>query len=317
MHQLPPLKALRAFEAAARHLSIKDAAEELHVTPSAVSQLIRSLEDRLGTPLFWRLNRALVLTEAGQSYLPPVHHAFRRISKATQQVVSTSANKALTVSVMPNFAVSWLVPRLARFQARHPAIDLRIKSTAALTAFGPDGVDVAIRHGLGRYPGLRSDRLMTVEFTPVAAPALMTVHEHPLQPADVVKLPLLHDEARSDWRLWLDAQGLEQVDVPGGPSFDDEAVRMRAAVTGLGAALIPSTLVKNQLDDGQLVSLSANSWPSELAYYCVCPRETAERPNIAAFRDWLIEEAERDGNAVCDKPATSPSNAVTPKALPD
>lgn len=290
MHRLPPLKALRAFEAAARHLSIKDAAEELHVTPSAVSQLIRSLEERLGTRLFRRLNRALVLTEAGQAYLPPVHHAFRRIAKATQDVIALSGTSTLTVSAMPNFAVSWLIPRLARFRARHPEIDLQIQSTAKLTDFARDGVDVAIRHGLGRYPGLCSDRIMAVELVPVASPALLAVHERPSQPADIVNLPLLHEAARADWRLWLDAQGVEYIDVPGGPSFDDETLRIHAALTGLGVALVRSALVRNELADGRLVSLSTTAWPSEFAYYCVCPQETADRPNIVAFRDWLIEE---------------------------
>lgn len=296
MHQLPPLKALRAFEATARHLSIKDAAEELHVTPSAVSQLIRSLEERLGTRLFRRLNRALVLTEAGQAYLPPVHHAFRRISKATQDVTALSGSNTLTVSVMPNFAVSWLIPRLANFRARHPAIDLRIQSTAKLTDFARDGVDVAIRHGLGRYPGLRSDRIMAVELVPVASPALFTVHERPSQPSDVLNLPLLHEEARADWRLWLDAQGVDCVDVPNGPSFDDETLRIHAALAALGVALVRNGLVENELADGRLVSLSTVAWPSEFAYYCVFPQETGDHPNIAAFRDWLIEESRIEGH---------------------
>src|SRR5579872_1148443 len=150
MPNLPPLNALRAFEATARHLSMKRAADELGVTPGAVSQLVRLLEERLGLHLFQRANRGLRLTEAGQAYAVPLHHAFRQIADATRQVERSEGRK-LTVSAPPAFAASWLVPRLGRFRARHPEISLRIGTTRGLADFTTDGVDVAIRHGLGRY----------------------------------------------------------------------------------------------------------------------------------------------------------------------
>src|SRR5271165_6200842 len=163
MPGLPPLNALRAFEASARHLSMKDAATELSVTPGAVSQLVRGLEQRLGTQLFRRGNRSLVLTEAGQSYFAPIRHAFRQIGEATRRLRARPFAGVLTVSAPPAFAASWLVPRLGRFRERHADIELNIATTRGLANFAADGVDVAIRHGLGRYPGLRCDRIAGID----------------------------------------------------------------------------------------------------------------------------------------------------------
>src|SRR6185312_8197087 len=173
MPALPPLNALRAFEAAARHLSMKEAAAELSVTPGAISQLVRGLEQRLGMPLFRRGNRSLVLTEAGQSYFAPIRHAFRQISEATRRVQALPNAGMLTVSAPPAFAVSWLVPRLGRFRKRHPDIELNVATTRGLANFVADGVDVAIRHGLGHYPGLRCDRIATIAMVPVCSPSFL------------------------------------------------------------------------------------------------------------------------------------------------
>ena len=171
MPRLPPLNALRAFEATARHLSMKEAAAELAVTPGAVSQLVRSLEQRLGAALFRRANRSLMLTEAGQAYFVPIRHAFRQIGEATRRVQALPRAGMLTVSSPPAFAASWLVPRLGRFSARHPDIELNIATTRRLANFAADGIDLAIRHGLGRYPGLRCDRIATIAMIPVCSPA--------------------------------------------------------------------------------------------------------------------------------------------------
>jgi LysR family transcriptional regulator, glycine cleavage system transcriptional activator len=290
--RLPPLNALRAFEAAARHLSMKEAAEELRVTPGAVSQLVRGLEAHLGLALFRRLNRGLMLTEAGQAYLPPLRNAFRQIAEATRRIEGKSDTGLLTLSVAPGFAASWLVPRLARFRQRHPAIELHIRSTSALADFHRDGVDVAIRHGRGRYPGLRSDRILSQELLPVASPSLLHGRRRPRAPADLLRLPLLHDADRQDWSLWLQAQGIDEIGPPAGPSFDDSTLLVRAALAGQGAALLPSALVLDEIADGRLLRLVDAPLPSDFAYYCVSPKETADRPKIAAFRDWLLEEAE-------------------------
>lgn len=191
---LPPLNALRAFEAAARHLSMKEAAAELSVTPGAVSQLVRGLEQRLGTQLFRRGNRSLVLTEAGQSYFAPIRHAFRQIGEATRRLSALPNAGVLTVSAPPAFAASWLVPRLGRFHTLHAAIEINIVTTRGLANFVSDGVDVAIRHGLGRYPGLHSDRIASIAMIPVCGPGFLTsLPRRPRQPADLLGLPLLHD----------------------------------------------------------------------------------------------------------------------------
>src|SRR3984957_11443405 len=195
---LPPLNALRAFEATARHLSMKEAATELSVTPGAVSQLVRGLEQRLGTQLFRRGNRSLVLTEAGQSYFVPIRHAFREIGEATRRLRALPNAGVLTVSAPPAFAASWLVPRLGRFRARHADIELNVVTTRGLANFAADGVDVAVRHGLGRYPGLRCDRIASIAMVAVCSPHFLDKlgRDRPRSPADLLGLPLLHDEDR-------------------------------------------------------------------------------------------------------------------------
>ena len=213
MPGLPPLNALRAFEAAARHLSMKEAATELSVTPGAVSQLIRGLELRLGAQLFRRGNRSLVLTEAGQSYFAPIRHAFRQIGEATRRLQAMPQAGMLTVSAPPAFAASWLVPRLGLFSTRHPDIELSIVTTRRLANFSADGVDIAIRHGLGRYPGLRCDRIATIAMIPVCGPGFLAAAaaREPKVPADLLGRRLLQDAERQDWALWFQAQGVEDI----------------------------------------------------------------------------------------------------------
>ena len=181
--KFPPLNSLRAFEAAARHLSVKIAAEELCVTPGAVSQMLKILEDHLGVKLFERVNRGILLTQAGRDYLPPVRNAFRQIAEASRRVAISADTGILTFSVTPFFASAWLVPRLKSFQEAHPSIDLQVLTNSALVDFSRDGVDIAVRHGIGRYPGLRSYRLVSVEMVPVAAPSLVERLGVPESPA--------------------------------------------------------------------------------------------------------------------------------------
>jgi len=181
--RIPPLNALRAFEATARHLSVKNAAEELCVTPGAVSQMLKALELHLGVKLFQRVNRGIFLTDAGQGYLPPIRNAFRQIAEATKGIAISADSGLLTVSVTPFFATAWLVPRLKGFQDAHPDIDLRVQTSNALVDFARDGVDVAVRHGVGRYPGLRAEHVVAVEVIPVAAPSLVAERGRPAAPA--------------------------------------------------------------------------------------------------------------------------------------
>jgi LysR family glycine cleavage system transcriptional activator len=313
MPGLPPLNALRAFEAVARHLSMKEAAAELSVTPGAVSQLVRGLEARLGTQLFRRGNRTLVLTEAGQSYFAPIRHAFRQIGEATRQLRARPFAGVLTVSAPPAFAASWLVPRLGRFRASHADIELNIATTRGLANFAADGVDVAIRHGLGRYPGLRCDRIAGIAMIPVCSPRfLAALAARPGHPAHLLGLPLLHDAERQDWALWFQAQEVADLGhaASGGISFDDQTLLIRAAASHQGIALVTETLARPELEQGGLVRALDVAWPQEFAYWLVCPRATADQPKIVAFRDWLMAEGRRvSSNA---RPATRAARGRTP-----
>lgn len=292
-HQLPPLNALRAFEATARHLSVKNAADELCVTAGAVSQLVKSLELHLGIALFRRANRGIFLTDAGQAYLPPVRNAFRQISDATRRIAVPAETGILTVSTTPFFASAWLVPRLKGFQDAHPDIDLQVVSSTALADFSRDGVDVAIRHGLGRYPGLSSQRVLTVEIVPVAAPALVRQFGMPASPSDLMRWPRVNDAERKAWQLWFEAQGIDDAKPARGPSFDDSGLLLKAVLAGQGAALLPAAVVADDLAEGRLVQLSDLGWLEDFAYYLVCPEGSRDRPKVAAFREWIAAESRK------------------------
>ncbi|MCH7888132.1 MAG: transcriptional regulator GcvA [Proteobacteria bacterium] len=289
--RLPPLNALRAFEAAARHLSFTRAAEELNVTQAAISHQVKGLEERLGVVLFRRLNRSLLLTDAGQSYLPEVRDAFDRIAEATWRITAHDSAGVLTVSVLPSFAAKWLVQRLGRFREAHPDIDVHVAPSDDLVDFARENVDLAIRYGQGEWPGLRADRLMTEELFPVCSPNLLQ-GPHPLSaPADLRHHTLLHDDLRIDWRMWLMAAGVDGVDSRRGPGFTDSSMVIQAAVEGQGVALGRSALAAADLAAGRLVKLFDISLPAAVAYYVVCPEATAGRPKIVAFREWVIAEA--------------------------
>jgi LysR family glycine cleavage system transcriptional activator len=286
--RLPPLNALRAFEATARHLSVKSAAAELCVTPGAVSQLLKTLEQRLGVMLFKRANRGVTLTEAGQSYLPPVRNAFRQIADATNRIAAAGNAGMLMVSATPFFAATWLVPRLNDFHNAHPDIDLQIVTGNTLVDFSRDGIDVAIRHGLGRYPGLHSERLLTVEVVPVAAPALVDQRGMPKSAAELARWPHVHDAERKGWHRWFQTQRLDDIGAPRGPAFDDSGVLLKAVLAGQGAGLLPAALVASDVAEGRLVRLADVAWIEDFAYYLVYPQASHNRPKIAAFRSWIV-----------------------------
>jgi LysR family glycine cleavage system transcriptional activator len=286
--RLPPLNALRAFEATARHLSVKNASDELCVTPGAVSQMVKTLELNLGVMLFKRVNRGLMLTEAGQSYLPAVRNAFRQIAEATGRIAVSAETGQLTVSTTPFFAAAWLVPRLKSFQDAHPDIDLDVATSNMLVDFTREGVDVAIRHGLGRYPGLHGERVLTVEIVPVASPALVAQLGAPQSPGELLHWPQVHDVERKGWHRWFQAQGLDDVGAPRGPSFDDSSLLLKAVLAGQGAGLLPAALVAEDIADGRLVRLAEEAWVEDIAYYLVYPVASHNRPKIAAFRAWII-----------------------------
>ncbi len=297
LYRLPPLNALRAFEAAARHLSFKQAARELSVTPGAISQQIKRLESDLGTQLFRRRPTSLQLTEAGQDYLPVIRRAFERISEATERLQVARGIEVVTVSSMSGFAAKWLVPRLGRFRALHPNIDVRISTSWHLVDFGREDVDVAIRHGLGRYPGLRSWRVLVEDMVPVCSPKLLAGRPALRELSDLGNHTLLHDEERRDWSLWLEAAGVTGIDGTRGLSFSEETLMLEAAIEGQGIALGRSALIERDLEQGRLVKPFDVQIPNAFAYYLVCPEGRADRPKIVAFRDWLLREAGREAGS--------------------
>ena len=290
---LPPLAALRAFEAAARHLSFTRAADELHVTQTAISHQIRGLEERLGVRLFRRLPRGLVLTDEAQRYLPGLRDAFARLEAATAELLARRTGGTLTASVLPSFAAKWLVPRLGRFRAANPDIDLRISTSQHLVDFAREDVDIGLRMGRGHYPGLRVDRLFGETLVPVCSPALLAGEPPLRRPQDLKHHVLLHEDDETGWRLWLELAGVEDVDVSHGLTFTDAAMGVQAAAEGQGVALGRTALAAWDIAAGRLVRPFDVSMPHDLAYYLVCPEASAERPRIAAVRAWLLGEAAR------------------------
>ena len=291
--RLPPLNAVRAFEAAARHLSFTKAAKELHVTQAAISHQVKALEAYLGMKLFRRLNRALVLTEEGQTYLPPVKRIFDHLYDATRRLTENEARGKLTVSVIPSLAARWLVPRLGRFREAQPDIDVRVAPSGHLVDFAREDVDVGIRYGRGRYPGMRVDRLMTEDILPVCSPALLEGSRPLKRPSDLRHHTLLHDDGHGEWRTWLLATGVDDVDATRGTVFTDSGMLIQAAVAGQGVALARGALAADDLASGRLVRPFDFNLPAEFAYYIVCPEATADQPKVVAFREWLLQEGAR------------------------
>ncbi|SRR5258706_1371634 len=286
--RLPPLGALRAFEAAARHVSFSRAAEELNVTPAAISHQVKQLEAWLGVPLFRRLTRALRLTDEGQALLPALGQAFDRLALAVEKVSAGGAAGTLTVSALTTFVLNWLVPRLPRFQAAHPELDVRLSTSRALVDFARDDVDVAVRYGTGRWPDVRADKLFDDILTPLCGAAFK---DRLRAPADLIGMPLLQsDDTNPEWALWLEAAGVAHPNPGRGPSFDSTRIAVDAAIDGLGVAIGGTRLFADVLAQGRLFQPFALAVPSGRAYWLVSPAVTAERPKVRAFRDWVLAE---------------------------
>lgn len=305
LYRLPPLNSLRAFEAAARHLSFKKAAGELNVTPGAISQQVKRLEANLDMQLFRRMPTSLQLTQAGQEYLPVIRRAFERISEATERLQTDRGIEIVTVSTMSGFALKWLVPRLGRFRELHPNIDVRISTSWHMVDFGREDVDVAIRHGLGRYQGLRSWRLLVEDMVPVCSPKLLTGQPALDTLADLGNQTLLHDQERRDWSLWLEAAGVTDMDGTRGISFTDETLMLEAAIEGQGIALGRSALIERDLAEGRLVKPFKVRIPNKFAYYFVCPDSRVDTPKIVAFREWIVQEADQEQTFDPSSPAST------------
>jgi len=295
---LPPLNGLRAFEAAARHMSFTDAAEELSVTQAAISHQVRGLEQRLGLKLFVRRNRSLLLSEAGQAYLPSVRSAFDQLNEATEKLLQKDRGGHLTVTTTASFATKWLVPRLAGFQRSNPEIDVRVSTNTGLVDFSREDVDIGIRYGRGQWPGLVAERLVGEDVMPVCAPTLVKGPNALKKPVDLRRFTLLHTGTfPDDWQVWLTAAGVKGIDATRGVTFDFPLAAYQAAMDGLGIALGRNPLVAPDLKAGRLVMPFDLKLSTEFAYYMVYPPEAIRRRKIKAFRDWLMPLAEVSAKA--------------------
>jgi LysR family transcriptional regulator, glycine cleavage system transcriptional activator len=298
--RLPPLNALRAFEAAARHLSFTKAADELFVTQAAVSHQIKALEEALGVQLFRRYNRRLELTRAGQDYLPPLRDAFDMMAVATRRLRPDNESAQLKVSTLQSFATKWLIPRLARFHERHPEIDPMISTSHRLVDLEAEDVDVAIRVGHGNYPELHVVLLMDDLAFPVCSPRLLDGPRPLRQPADLAHHVLLHDFSVSrdgdapNWRNWLKRAQVTGVDAERGPSYNDTAMALQAAIAGQGIALARRSLVVDDLKAGILVCPFGPEMPTRFSWYFVCAPSRVEHPKVRALLRWLEDEIARD-----------------------
>lgn len=293
MNGLPSLNGLRAFEAAARHLSFTRAAAELNVTQTAVSHQIRRLEAQLGLRLFQRKNRGLRLTSEALEYLPAVRAAFEDLRLATDRLRRPGRGQLLIVSTMASLAAKWLLPRLVAFQEAHPGIEVRLSTSSQLVDFRREEIDLAIRYGRGSWPGLRAQWLMAEDIFPVCSPALLGGKKPLKRPEDLAQHTLIHASfSREDWQLWLTAAGLPiSLAARPGLTFDLSLMALQAAIDGLGVALGRSAFVEADIAAGRLVVPFDVKLPAEAGFYVVAPEETADTPKIALFRDWLIRSA--------------------------
>ena len=296
---LPPLSALRAFEAAARHMSFSRAADELHVTPAAISHQIHALEQDLGVRLFHRMNRSIELTASARVLLPGLTEAFAGIQSSVRRLRTHNDTGTLTVTASPSFAAKWLVLRLHRFQEQCLEVDVRISATDNVVDLTKGDFDIAIRYGTGNYPGLDVELLFTNEVFPACSPQLLTTGLPLRTPDDLPLHNLIHDQAIErdplvpTWPMWLKAAGVKNVLATTGLSFNNMHLALDAAIAGHGVVLAQSTIAAADLAAGRLVRLFSLALPDQFAYYIVTAPGALERAKVRSFRDWLRCEADR------------------------
>jgi LysR family glycine cleavage system transcriptional activator len=296
------LNAMRAFEASARHQSFSGAAAELNVTPAAVGQLVRSLEEWLGTPLFVRGSGGrsrLMLTEVAERALPDVRAGFDRLSLGLERMKEGAANSVLTVTVSPAFAAKWLLPRIDRFQATYPDSDVRLDTSLKLLDFARQGIDIGVRYGAGSWPGLTAEKLMEEEIYPVCSPALLKKGKW-RDPRKLAGATLIHDlsvesgAGFATWDAWFAALDMPELATRRGMKINNSAAVLQAAIDGRGIALARSVMARDDVAAGRLVRLFPDvSFSSSLAYYVVYRAENAGLARLVAFREWLKEEARK------------------------
>jgi len=307
---LPPFPGVRAFESAARHLSFKAAAEELGVTQSAVSHQIKALEQYLEVPLFERTGRGVVLTDAGEAYLPELVAALDAIARATALAKDPGDANLLKVSVTSAFALRWLTPRLKRFADKYPDIDLQLSIDPPDLDFSSADKDVAVRFGSGDWPGLYSERLMRAMLFPACSPILLS-GTHPLrEPSDLKHHTLLHYDDGEDWLRWLRAADARDVDHLRGNRCNDCNLMIETAIEGLGVALLFENLIADELKSGRLVKPFKAELLPDAWYHVICPENWLAKPKIAAFRTWLLDEAANASDAVGTEKVARPSLAI-------
>lgn len=288
--RLPPLHALRSFEVAARHLSYSRAAEELHVTHAAVSHQIRILEQHLGVRLFRRSGRAMLLTNSGEGLYTHVREGIGRLRQGVDELRARAGRRALTIGVLPGFAVRWLVPRLADFSRRHPQMDVNLRASMTLTDFDREEVDLAIRFGPGKWPGLKAEKLLDEQLLPVCSPhyrgGLL-----PRTPHELLQCTLLHD-LYEPWNQWFSSVGLALPETQKGPQFSESNLLLRAATEGQGIALALGALVQKELAAGDLIQCFPGL-RARYAYYMVHPKAPVPA-SVTAFKSWLKAQARAD-----------------------
>ncbi len=294
VHHLPPIAALRALEATSRHLSFTRAAEELFISQSAVSHQIRRIEDLWNIKLFKRQGKRLIISEEGQMIVPIVRDFLDNMNRALTELVNDEARSSIRVSLVHSLAERWLVPRLGKFYELHPDISVWISTTDELVNFSRDEVDIAIRLGDGKWPGLHVETLMREYVFPVCSPNFLQRFGVPEKPADLLRFPLLYLNANHTsprWRAWFKDAGITIKSLPRGSGFPDTAMTLQAAYHHQGIALARSAHVEKDLEAGRLVKLFDVYSQSPISFHLVCPHDLISQRRIALFRDWLLTEA--------------------------
>ena len=332
IYRLPPLNALRVFESAARHLSFKEAAAELHITQAAVSHQIKSLEEYLGIELFRREGRGVQLTEAARASLPRLREGFDALAAAVETIHERSGETELAITAPPVFVARWLMPRLAEFSKAAPDIEVRVAASSRMVDAGAldsaalmsnldlrsETSGVEIHLGAGDYPGFRADRLFSVAMALVASPELVGGEPPLREPADLARHVLLHDDAMdlvahgNAWQKWLEAAGVaDRVDGSRGPRFSTNMLSLEAASQKLGVSLALRPLVDDDIASGRLIEPFGIEVNPGSAYFLVCPEVIADRPAVAAFRAWLLEKAgESPSGAAASRAAAGSARPV-------
>ncbi|MGH6860887.1 MAG: LysR substrate-binding domain-containing protein [Phyllobacterium sp.] len=287
---LPPLAAIRVFEAAARHGNFTKASEELGMTQAAVSYQIKLLEERIGAQLFLRRPRQVILTEVGARLSPAISEAFE-LMRAAIAATRENADGILTINTIPTFAANWLVPRLGSFQLAHPALAVRLQSTREIIDFTRHDADVGIRSGGGKWPGLLAHKIFGAEFTPMLSPGLAASIGGVETPADLLKLPIV-DPSDTWWNLWFNAVGIAKPDLRGNPRsrFGDQHLEGKAVLAGMGVGILTPMFYQTELQQGQLIQPFDIVGTDDHFYWLVYPEARRTVPKIRIFRDWLLAQ---------------------------